>query len=104
MSTETPFYMKESPNLRMLKLLALMDILFMQNTFSPIYWAGFGCWALWWKYHEQRNPRMTLVLSIASLLLKTTYMYLYVAFTYIPAVFSGLALVYISSFPMIDDI
>ena len=95
--------MKESPNSRMLKLLALLDVLFMQDTFSPIYWLGFGTWAFWWKFHEQRSPRMTLLLSIASVLLKTTYLYLNVAFTYTPAVFSGLAYVYISSFSMIDD-
>lgn len=86
----------------MLKLLAVVDVLFMQDTFSPIYWLGFISWALWWKFHEEGHAKMTLALSIASVLLKTAYMYINVAFTYIPAVFSGLVYVYISSLPMID--
>lgn len=80
-----------------LKILASIDLLCMQITLSPFYWVGFVFWALWWKFHDEARTRLAIATSVASVLMKTTYVYSAVAFTYIPAVLSGLVLVHISA-------
>lgn len=69
----------------------------MQITMSPFYWVGFVLWALWWKFYDESQVRLAITTSVASVLMKTTYVYSAVAFTYAPAVVSGLMLVHVSA-------
>lgn len=76
------------------KWLSLIDILFAQNVYDPIYWAAWVLWCFWWDVYDRKWCATAGGMGGIIVALRSLWVIQTNTFMYIPAVLSSMVMTY----------
>ena len=78
------------------KWFSIVDILFIQNTYDPAYWAAWVIWCFWWDIYDRKYYKVAGGMGCAIVGLRTLWVMQTKTLIYIPAVLSSMGMTYAS--------
>lgn len=76
------------------KWTSIVDILFIQNTYDPIYWAAWVLWCFWWDVYDRGYYKTAGGMGCVIVALRTLWVMKSNVLIYIPAVLSSMGITY----------
>jgi len=76
------------------KWISIVDILFIQNTYDPIYWAAWVTWCFWWDVYDRKYYKTAGGIGCIIVALRTVWVMKSNVFVYIPAILSSMVITY----------